>query len=183
MQLREKEKLLDKCSKIIEYCGTAISLIHRGEAKKAKKLLNMAKRIKKSLKISSSNYAEIIKDAMIEYVEAQCLYHFAKQGKLPPYESLGVEPDEYLLGLADFIGELRRMCLEQIRHDNYKEASKTFEQMEQIYEYIWYFEYPKKVIKGLRRKLDINRKLIDETRLALTQTHIALTGRDLSGGN
>lgn len=115
-----------------------------------------------------------MRDSRVEFVEATCLFSLVTRNSIPSYSDLKVRPDEYLLGLADFIGELRRRCLEQIRMGEYEKASSTFGVMETVYEFLWGFEYPKKFVKDLRHKLDIDRKLIDETRFILAQARITM---------
>ncbi|MEM0271326.1 MAG: haloacid dehalogenase [Thermoprotei archaeon] len=173
--MKERVRLLG--GKAVEECGTAISLLHRGRVEEAKKLLSsVKKRAALIVKLCSAHPVllrmPIIRDMNTEYVEATCYYHFLAEGKIPPYTSFNVEPDEYILGLADLIGELRRRCLDLIRMGKYELASKTFDQMVETYEYIWRFEYPKKLVKGLRHKVDVDRKLLEDTRLILTQAHI-----------
>ena len=173
-----RENFLEECGMVIQECGTAISLVHRGENEDAKKLLESARNRLNALSARSTETllfpTDVLKDSRVEFVEAACLLSVATTNSLPTYPSLKVRPDEYLLGLADFIGELRRRCLEQIRMGDYERASSTFELMETVYEFLWSFEYPKKFVKDLRRKLDVNRKLVDETRFILAQARIVM---------
>jgi translin len=177
-----KESVTELCGKSIEEAGMLISLIHRGEIDKAKeKLSAVKKRLKKVEKFVSENKIvlrlSIIRDAKSEYVEAVCLFHLITKGELPKFSVLNVEPDEYILGLADLIGELRRRCLDLIRINRIDEATKVFSRMEELYLFVWSFEYPKKIVRGLRHKLDVDRRLLDDTRLILTQAHLTLKGK------
>ncbi|PSN90092.1 hypothetical protein B9Q09_01865 [Candidatus Marsarchaeota G2 archaeon ECH_B_SAG-C16] len=175
LDLKEKVKLVG--GKTIEECGTVISLLHRGRIEEADRLLSsVKKRVGLITKLCTEHpillRLPVVRDANMEYVEAVCYYFFLTEGRVPPYTSFKVEPDEYILGLADLVGELRRRCLDLIRMGKLELASKTFDQMVETYEYIWRFEYPKKLVKGLRHKIDIDRKLLEDTRLILTQAHI-----------
>jgi len=172
-----KEKVKQVGGEIIEGCGMAISLLHRGKTAEAKKLLaNVKRRIRLLTEICTSHpkvlRIQVVKDAKIEYVEAMCYYHYLLKGNIPSYDSLNVEPEEYVLGVADLVGELRRRCLDLIRMGKLELAGKTFEDMVETYEFVWRFEYPKKLVRGLRHKIDVNRRLLDDTRLILTQAHI-----------
>ncbi len=177
LELRDQAKFMGE--KIIEEAGTMISLLHRGKVKEARKLLvNLKKRIEAMQKMCYDHprlfRLSIIKDADMEFVEATCYFYFITENQIPPFGFFTVDPDEYVLGLADLVGELRRRCLDSIRLNKLDLATKTFEKMTEIYEFIWKFEYPKKLVKGLRHKIDVDRKLLEDTRLILTQAHILL---------
>jgi translin len=178
-QYAVKESVTELCGKSIEESGMLISLLHRGEINKAKERLKVVKKsLKKVEKFVSENNSvlrlSIIRDAKSEFVEAVCLFHLITEGEIPEFSVLDVEPDEYILGLADLIGELRRRCLDLVRINKVDEATKVFSKMEELYYFVWSFEYPKKIVKGLRHKLDVNRRLLDDTRFILTQAYITL---------
>lgn len=174
---RIKEKVKQVAGKTIEECGTAISLLHRNRIEEAKKLLTKVKRRMGFLKKVCRTHPtmlrlSIVKGAKAEYVEAESYYQYLATGKIPSFEFFDVEPEEYVLGLADLVGELRRRCLDLIRMGKLEAATQTFEQMAETHQFVWRFEYPKKLVKGLRHKIDVNRKLLEDTRLILTQAHI-----------
>lgn len=180
-QLSVKEHVKLVAGKIIEECGMAISLLHRGNIEEARRLLtNVKRRVKRLTRICLENPTvfrlSIVRDAKMEYVEAAAFYHYLVEGKIPNHEFFGVEPEEYVLGLADLVGELRRRCLDLIRMGKLESASQTFEQMVETHQFVWRFEYPKKLVRGLRHKIDVNRKLLEDTRLILTQAHILAKG-------
>ena len=52
------------------------------------------------------------------------------------FEEVSLLPENYVLGLCDVIGELRRMVLESIKNDDVENAKKYYEFMEKIYDYI-----------------------------------------------
>lgn len=167
---------------VIEACGTAISAVHRGDLKGCDAKLREAEtgitRVRElSAKHAYASRLAVIRDALCEYVEASCLRQVVETGKVPSYTEFKVEPDEYLLGLADLVGELRRLCLDLVRGDQLGEAETVFKRMEEVFEFVMSFEYPKQSVKGLRHKVDVDRRLLDDTRLILTQAHIANKGR------
>ena len=100
-----------------------------------------------------------------EFVEALVFYEIVKNNRIMDYsefEEISLLPENYVLGLCDVIGELRRMVLESIKNDDVENAKKYYEFMEKIYDYIMKFDYYH-VIDGLRRKQDISRSLLEKT--------------------
>jgi translin len=71
--------------------------------------------------------------------------------------------------LLDCIGELKRQIIDQIRIGNSKNAENLFEIMENLYLMLYPFATYDKIVKESRRKLDVNRILVEETRLVLTE--------------
>ena len=84
-------------------------------------------------------------------------------------KSLQVSNEAYLLGLLDCIGELKRLVFDKIRSGKGIEAIKIFEIMENLYLNLYPFATFDKIVKETRRKLDVNRFLIEETRAAITE--------------
>lgn len=107
-------------------------------------------------------YSNIFYSIATEYVEAIQLYSITTQYKLIPYEELNIHPVPYLLGLAEIIGELKRISLEFIRKDRFEDAHKLLEIGEKIYSILSTFSYPDAILPGFRHKLDIYRRVIDE---------------------
>ena len=70
----------------------------------------------------------------------------------------------YLLGLGDVIGELRRFALDALRFNKIEEMQRMLSLMEKIYSELVFFDYPKAIVPGLRRKTDIGRSLVEKTR-------------------
>ena len=75
----------------------------------------------------------------------------------------------YVLGLLDCIGELKRLALDSIRAGNAGEAQRVFWVMQELYEAVYPFATLDKVVKDVRRKLDVNRSLIEGVRAAVTE--------------
>jgi translin len=77
--------------------------------------------------------------------------------------------ESYVLGLLDCIGELKRMILDKIRIGDVDNATRVFEVMENLYLYLYPFSMYDKVVKEVRRKIDVDRILIDDVRGAITE--------------
>ena len=103
-----------------------------------------------------------------EYAEASILYGLKVEGSFPAPESIGVSLNAYLLGLGDVVGELRRDALDALRVGELEAAEANLKLMEQIYVSLLSMEEASLLLKGLRRKLDIARGVIEKTRGELT---------------
>ena len=78
-------------------------------------------------------------------------------------------PESYVLGLLDCVGELKRMIFDKIRTGEIKEAIRIFEIMEGLYLNLYTFSLYDKMIKEARRKIDVNRILMEDVRSAITE--------------
>ncbi|MEM3852443.1 MAG: hypothetical protein QXP70_05525 [Methanomassiliicoccales archaeon] len=108
------------------------------------------------------NNAQYVDDAMQEYVEA-ILLRTAVSGKpLPGPEELRVRAATYVMGLADLIGEFRRIALNKLMERKIKEAEMWLSSMEEAFLAISKLHYPSALV-NLRRKQDTARSLIDRT--------------------
>jgi translin len=78
-------------------------------------------------------------------------------------------PESYVLGLLDCVGELKRMIFDKIRLGEIKEALRIFDIMENLYLHLYPFSMYDKVVKEARRKVDVDRILVDDARGAITK--------------
>jgi translin len=104
-----------------------------------------------------------------EFVEAASLIAIVEKKEIPSEKTLDVMPESYVLGLMDCVGELKRMIFDKIRIGNIDDASRIFEIMENLYLYLYPFSMYDKVLKEARRKIDVDRILVDDVRGAITE--------------
>ena len=104
-----------------------------------------------------------------EFVEAASLIAIIEKKEIPSEKELEVMPESYVLGLMDCIGELKRMIFDKIRVGDIDEATRIFEVMENLYLNLYPFSMYDKVLKEARRKIDVDRILIDDVRGAITE--------------
>ncbi len=78
-------------------------------------------------------------------------------------------PESYVLGLLDCVGELKRRVFDKIRIGEVDDANKIFEVMEELYLQLYTFSMYDKVVKEARRKIDVNRILVDDVRAIITE--------------
>ena len=110
---------------------------------------------------------EQVSAAREEYAEASIIHELTTSRVFPEPEAVGVPLDSYILGLGDVPGELRRQALDGLRVGDMALAEDRLETMESIYlNLVSMDEAP--LLKGLRRKLDIARGVIERTRSEIT---------------
>jgi len=105
--------------------------------------------------------------ALQECVEAILLDATFQGGPLPGPTDLGVEPEPYLLGLGDLIGELRRRVLQELSADELPEAERLLALMEELTRALARFEAPRAIV-ALKPKQDTAKALVERTRGDLT---------------
>jgi predicted translin family RNA/ssDNA-binding protein len=83
-----------------------------------------------------------LQDALKEYAEANIVHALIIDNDLPSPEELGLEYATYLKGLAEATGELRRRCLDILRHGYSDEAERLLNHMDDIYSILVTMDYP-----------------------------------------
>jgi translin len=163
-----REKVFEASRSATRFSGWAIVQIHRHEMKAADETLKKAKTTLTSLDKLLDSFSELgsapnVVVAYQEYTEARLLQGIVSKGKLLSQKQIGVDVLPYLLGLLDFIGELRRMALNYLRTGEAEEAEKTLALMEAVYEDLYSLDHTA-ILPTFRHKMDIARKLIESTR-------------------
>jgi translin len=106
-------------------------------------------------------------DAMMEYAETRILYSVVTDTPIPSYDQLGISPGAWVLGLADSIGEMRRILLKDLIDSDLEHAQGIFGKMEEASDVIMMFDVPDSIIP-IRRKQDIARSIMERTRADVT---------------
>jgi len=102
-------------------------------------------------------------DAFQEAVEAVLLGAIAAGDPLPGPGDLGVDPEPYLLGLGDVVGEVRRRVLDRLGHDDLPGAEAGLELMELLTRALLRFDTTRAIVQ-LKPKQDTARTLLERTR-------------------
>lgn len=165
---RTRERLLELTRKTTRLAGWAIIQTHRGQTSKAKATLRDAEENiaqMRDLLDQNSEFKQVgyVIVAFQEFAEAKLLYNFVNRRKLLSRREVGVGWMPYLLGLLDFVGELRRMTMDQLKAGKLKDAQGTFESMEAIFEDLLMLDRTS-IVPTFRRKMDVAKKLIEATR-------------------
>ena len=165
-----REFLLKNTREIIILCSRSIIAVHKGDLKTGKNNLKQADMLlKKYKKKATGNLKRYLITPEQEFVEAACLIAVVEKKEIPSDKKLAVMPESYVLGLLDCIGELKRMVFDKIRIGEIDEATRIFEIMENLYLQLYTFSMYDKVVKEARRKIDVNRILVEDVRSIITE--------------
>lgn len=114
-------------------------------------------------------------DALQESVEALLLGAIVRDRALPGPEELGLEPEVYLLGLGDVVGELRRLALDKLGAGDVPGAERELLLMDHLAKVLASFDTTRAIV-ALKPKQDLARALVERTRGDLTMAKM-LRGR------
>ncbi len=166
----KREFLIKNNRETIILCSQAIISIHKNDLKLAKKKIARAK--SELAKLKQRTGGDLIRYIITpeqELVEAESLLAVIEGKEIPSVKTLKVSDESYILGLLDCIGELKRQVIDKIRVGDSKRATQLFDTMENLYLLLYPFASYDKIVKETRRKLDVNRMLVEETRSVLTE--------------
>ena len=168
-----RDTALERSRTLIRHCANAIRAAHRNERALAREHIAAAKEIVDAIRADLASYPDLYhagytQDALKEYAEAVIVYALVGNEPLPEPEAIGVEYAAYLNGLGEAAGELRRRCLDIIRHDHTEEAERLLEAMDDIYSLLVTVDYPDAITGGLRRTTDLVRGVTERTRGDIT---------------
>jgi len=165
-----REFLLKNTREVIILCSRSIIAVHKGDLKTGKNNLKQADiLLKKYKKKATGELRRYLITPEQEFVEAACLIAVVEKKEIPSDKKLSVMPESYVLGLLDCVGELKRMVFDKIRIGEIDEATRVFEIMENLYLQLYTFSLYDKVVKEARRKIDVNRILVEDVRAAITE--------------
>ncbi len=165
-----REEGLKVSREVVRECRTASFALHAQDFEKADKSIKTAGKALEKLEVLFEGHADIyhagfVEHAQQEYSEVSVLSSLLKEEeKIPSPEELRVEYAAYLNGLGDVVGELRRHVLDLVRNESFEKAEVFLGIMENIHAILMDFDYPDAITRGLRRKTDVSRSLIEKTR-------------------
>lgn len=171
--LRGKEKAREKAQadmrKVTSLSKQAILFIHQKRLNEARKLLVKVKEIIARLNEAAKENSDIIHGglfnmALQEYSEANIFLKLVEESRFITPEEINVPPVDYVLGLADVIGECRRLALDALREGDVEKSEKCLQLMDEIYTELMAMDEAYMLVPGLRRKCDVARKIIETTR-------------------
>ena len=165
-----REYLIKNTRDVVILCSHSIIAAHKGDLKLARQKIKNAELIlKKNQKKANNAFQKYLITPEQEFVEAYSFLAIVENKEIPSLKSMGVSKESYVLGLLDCIGELKRLMLDNIRKDKLKDANRIFNVMENLYLTLYPFAIFDKIIKETRRKLDVNRSLVEESRAIITE--------------
>ncbi len=176
-----RDRALSQTRTLTRHCANAIRAVHRGEYDLVERELDAARQLVEDLHHMLEDYPDLYyagytQDALKEYAEASIVYALIANHQLPMPEQIKMESATYLKGLAEASGELRRRCLDILRHGYSDEAERLLSYMDDIYAVLVTMDYPDAITGGLRRLTDIVRSINERTRgdmtISLRQEHL-----------
>jgi translin len=152
----------------------SILLMHQKKYEKAKKSIENAKEIISKLQDSAKEYPDIIYSGMFsaalqEYSEANIFQGLIQEARFVTPDEINVPAVDYVLGLADVIGEYRRLVLDILREGDAEKGERCLQTMDEIYIELMAMDEAYMLVHGLRRKCDVARRIIETTRGDVTQ--------------
>ena len=177
----DREQGLRLSREIVRNSANSIRATHRGEYDQASKLLDDVTALADEAIVLRDRqprvyYGGYIEDALKEYTEAAVTLALIEGRPMPTADELGIGAAPYLGGLADTVGELRRIILDALRTDDFSRCEELLDVMDEIYTVLVTMDYPDAVTRGLRRSTDMVRGILERTRGDLT---VALRQRRL----
>ncbi len=170
---KSREKGLPLTRKVIRFSSEIIKMAHRGQLQESRTLLEEAGRILREAQKCLEKYPDIyyggfLQSAEKEYAEATITLALIKKQSLPSPELLKVGETSYLRGMGEAIGEMRRYILDSIRKAQLSDCERLLGLMDEMYYFLFSFDYPEPLVRGLRRTVDSARGLIERTRADVT---------------
>jgi translin len=164
-----REETHENMRKATSLSKQTILLIHQKKFPEAEKTVAAAKDIILTLQKKAKTYPEIIYGGMFsaalqEYSEANIFWTSISEGRFITPEEIRVSSVEYVLGLADIVGEYRRLALDKLREGDVKGGEECLKVMDQIFIELLALDEAYMLVPGLRHKQDIARRIIETTR-------------------
>jgi len=119
-------------------------------------------------------------DALQEGVEGVLLAAVLTGTPLPGPSDLGVDPEPYLLGLGDVVGEVRRLVLDRLAHDDLAGAETRLALMDALTRDLLRFDTTRAIVQ-LKPKQDTARSLLERTRGEVVMARLHLRAHVPSG--
>jgi len=172
-----REEALKRTREIIRLCGDAIKASHRGDLDAARERLENARREVAELGAVLSGHPDIyftgyVQTAHQEFVEAALFLSFLSGEEFPSPDDLGVPPTSYILGVGDFIGELRRHFLMRLLDGDVEGAGKVYSLMQDTYDVLMTLDYPKGLV-NIRVKQDQARRVLERSLEDLSRARLS----------
>lgn len=171
--VEKREEVIKNIRDIITISRKAINLIHSNNIKEAENLINhLQEKCMFLLKTTKNEprllFSGFVRDGLKEFVEAYLLLTFKRSESLnakdfPSPETLGVTEETFILGLFDFLGELKRVIIGFLREKNYVKAWETLDFAKKILSHLETAIYADSVVPGYKSRVDGLKRMIVST--------------------
>ncbi len=160
-----REELYQQARRLRRLAQGTMTRLHLGAAEPAETaavrgaLAELAARLRREGRADEP----LVHDALQEGVEASLLAAIVGREPIPGPAELDVEPEPYLLGLGDVVGEVRRLALERLGADDLDAAERYLRLMEELTQSLLRFDTSRAIVQ-LKPKQDQARGLVERTR-------------------
>lgn len=177
IELMDKNKVRDETHEAMRKATSlskqSILLIHQRRIPDAEKMLANAKELITNLQKQAEDCPDIVSGGMLsaaqqEYAEANILLTLVKEDRFVTPQEIKVPSIDYVLGLADVIGEYRRLALDNLRYGEVEKGVRCLEIMDEIFIQLLALDEAYMLVPGLRHKSDASRRIIEATRGDIT---------------
>ena len=162
-----REQLIVESRPIIKSAKQAIYALHRDDLKEAKENLDQGKKdiekLKKIVKKDPTLEYGSYSFSLQEYAEAITYYYYMTEDRLVDNDEIGIDGENYLLGLCDLTGELARRAVFSVVNENYKEVKKIKDFVSVIHDEFLEFELRNGELRKKSDSIKWNLKKIEET--------------------
>lgn len=163
-----REKVLPIQRQIVRSCSEIIKKIHRGDFDKLETAIAATRKELQNMQATLTNapgefQTDYLQVAQQELGEATILYYLLAKNEVITPDAVGIGLTEYTYALADVVGELRRFVMNSLREEKLEQAKKAFDDMNQIYDFMFTLDYPNGLLPGLRNKIDQVRGILAKT--------------------
>jgi translin len=164
-----REETHESMRKTTSLSKQAILLIHQKKYAEAENFITNATERISSLREVAKNFPDIVYGGMFsaalqEYSEARIFLTLVKEFRFVTPAEINVPSVDYVLGLADVIGEYRRLALDNLREGEVKKGEQCLEVMDEIFIQLLALDEAYMLVPGLRHKSDTARRIIEGTR-------------------
>ncbi len=159
-----KYDLLRRISGVVKKCRSSVKASYAQDFPASKRMLDgvqhdIIRLVKTASQEGVGETWPPIVQTYQEFLEAVLIYWFTSRREYrlrikPP-------PASILYAVSDFIGELKRVMLEQLRRGRLEEAEETYRIMVQLYDNVSTIALGDSVLPGFKRKIDVNRASVE----------------------
>jgi predicted translin family RNA/ssDNA-binding protein len=147
----ERNAAIIKSRELVVLSKKIIYAVQRSDLNNAGRLIKKIKSKKREVDRFEKSDASAHRIAMQEFVEAACFYEFVKRRRLLTPKDLGVDAENYLLGVCDLTGELVRKAINAAIKGNYYESINIKNFVSELYGELMQFDFRN---SELRKKFD-----------------------------
>ncbi len=172
-----RENLIKLSRELTRVSRSIIVGVHNGDD--VKELREQARMMVNEILSLLKDYPDLIdsvRGSLQEYSEAFIFNAILHENRLISFTELNVDPASYLLGVSDALGELRREVIKSVDQWKLEEALKILDWMKDINNELSKWDLPDAIAPGLRHKVDVNRRLIEDLEVMISE---AKRARDL----